>query len=143
LSRRRSRFGDALVAAVALAEVQDVSLAIAETWPAGGPPDSTIYVLSSRHASSFEIVRPSASGEVTVYSVHGARVSLRLRGYYTSGAATTAGSTYVPMAPTRYVTNEVIPAGGNRTITVAGANGVPAAARIAAVAPARRRSPAV
>ena len=125
------------VSAVALQVVADNAAAAGsvQVFPAGPrPSDSLLYVAPGRSASSFETVRVSADGEVSVNATAGTRVSLRLRGYYTSAGTTSAGGTYLPLPPAKLVNAVPLPAGGTQDIVIAGRNGVPADGTVTAVA---------
>ncbi|MFF1817270.1 polymorphic toxin-type HINT domain-containing protein [Kribbella sp. NPDC058245] len=107
-----------------------------QTFAAGTtrPSDSTTSFVTGRNSVSYDVVPVSASGQISVYSSAASKVWVRLRGYFTSTAAATAGSTFVPLPPTTVVNNVALAANGTTNYTFAGANGIPAAADVAAVA---------
>jgi hypothetical protein len=90
--------------------------------------------VSGRYTVTYDVVPVSARGQLSLYSSAASRVWVRLRGYVTSASATTAGATFVPLPPTTVVNNVALATNGTGTYTLAGANGIPAAANVAAVA---------
>ncbi|MFI5733146.1 polymorphic toxin-type HINT domain-containing protein [Kribbella sp. NPDC051587] len=98
------------------------------------PADSTNSFVTGRYTASYDVVPVSASGQISLYSSAASTVYVRLRGYYTSAATTTAGATFVPLPSTTVVNNVDLTTNGVHTQTIAGANGVPAVANVAAVA---------
>ena len=107
-----------------------------QTYAAGTTrsSDSTTSFVTGRYTATYDVVPVSATGQISVYSSAAATVYVRLRGYYTSAAATTAGATFVPLPPTTVVNNLSLATNGTYTHTFAGANGIPATADVAAVA---------
>ncbi len=104
---------------------------------AGRPPNnSTIDYRQGQSTSSFEVVPVSASSSfrVSVYSTAAIRLLVRVRGYYTVSPYVAGGGTYTPVAPATVVNDVPLAAGGSTTVTVTGANGIPAPAGVAAVA---------
>ena len=108
-----------------------------QAYPAGAtrPSDSTTSFVSGRSTVGYDVVPISASGQISLYSSVASKVSVPLRGYYTSSSAGTAGATFVPLpAGTVIVNNVAVGTNGTVTRTIAGTNGVPATANVAAVA---------
>lgn len=107
-----------------------------QTYAAGTtrPTDSTTNYVTGRNTVSYDVVPVSAAGQISVYSSAASKVWVRLRGYFTSAAATTAGSTFVPLPATTVINNVAVAANGTTNYTFAGANGIPAATNVAAVA---------
>lgn len=107
-----------------------------ELYPGGAtrPADSTNYVYPSRFTTSYDIVPVSATGQITVYASEASTVYVRMRGYMTSADASSAGSAFVPLSPTIVANSVALAAGETHTVTVAGANGVPDASAVSAVA---------
>ncbi|WP_344844083.1 RHS repeat-associated core domain-containing protein [Kribbella ginsengisoli] len=98
------------------------------------PTDSTNNFVTGRNTASYDVVPVSASGQISVYSSAASKVWVRLRGYFTSSSAVTAGSTFVPLPATTVINNVALAANGTTNYTFAGANGIPAAIDVAAVA---------
>ncbi|MEU4390245.1 RHS repeat-associated core domain-containing protein [Kribbella sp. NPDC023855] len=107
-----------------------------QTFAAGTtrPTDSTTNFVTGRNTVSYDVVPVSATGQISVYSSAASKVWVRLRGYFTSSSATTAGSTFVPLPATTVINNLALAANGTTSYTFAGANGIPAAANVAAMA---------
>lgn len=122
--------------AVQVTAIGTTAAGYVQTFAAGTtrPTDSTTNFVTGRNTASYDVVPVSATGQISVYSSAASKVWVRLRGYYTSASAVTAGATFVPLAPTAVVNNVSLAAAGTTTATLAGANGIPAAASVAAVA---------
>ena len=107
-----------------------------QAYPAGAtrPSDSTTSFVASRSTVAYDVVPVSANGQISLFSSVASKVSVRLRGYYTSSSTVAAGATFVPLPSTTVVNNVAVATNGTVTQTLAGANGVPASANVAAVA---------
>jgi outer membrane protein assembly factor BamB len=107
--------------------------------PAGAarPVDSTLNYQAGRTVAGFEVVRTSASGQISIFSAAATRVIVRVRGYYTSATSTVTGTRFVPVAPATVVNDVALAAGGTTTFTATGstgANGIPASPNVKALA---------
>ncbi|MFD7159036.1 RHS repeat-associated core domain-containing protein [Kribbella sp. NPDC059898] len=126
------------VAAVALSVVASAATAAGflRTYPAdaAAPADASVYYPVTVNQGNYETVKLSASGQVTFAATGATHLFVRLRGYYLVPTATTTGATYVPVARASVVNGVALAAGGTTTAALTGANGVPAAASVAAVA---------
>jgi hypothetical protein len=60
---------------------------------------SSVNFTANHDIIGYEVTPVSATGQVRIYTTVATRLYVRLRGYYTSAAATTAGATFVPLAP--------------------------------------------
>lgn len=98
------------------------------------PGDAALRTSTAGTYSSYDIVPVSATGQISVYASTATTVTVRLRGYVTSGDASTAGSTFVPTARTVIASGTAMTANVPTNVAVAGANGVPAATDVSAVA---------
>ena len=96
--------------------------------------DRTLPFTTGNNAEAYEVVKPSSAGQISVYASAATGVSVHLRGYYTSASATSAGGTFVPVAGASAVSAVGLAANAATTVTLAGANGLPAASQISAVA---------
>ncbi|WP_371401969.1 polymorphic toxin-type HINT domain-containing protein [Kribbella sp. NBC_00662] len=126
------------VAAVAVSVVASASSAAGflRTYPAGttAPADASVYYPVTVNQGNYETVKLSASGQATFAATGATHLYVRLRGYYLVPTATTAGATYVPVARASAVNGVALATGGTTTATLAGANGVPAAGSVSAIA---------
>ncbi|MDX6281229.1 MAG: hypothetical protein QOH03_2300, partial [Kribbellaceae bacterium] len=122
--------------AVQVTAIGTTAAGYVQTYAAGTtrPTDSTNNFVTGRNTASYDVVPVSASGQISVYSSAASKVWVRLRGYFTSSSAVTAGSTFVPLAQTTVINNLALAANGTSNYTFAGANGIPAAVDVAAVA---------
>ena len=132
----------------AAAQVLAVAVTVTATAPAGSgylqvytagttrsTVDRTLPFAAGSNAEAYEVVKPSSAGQISVYASAATGVSVHLRGYYTSASAASAGGTFVPLATPATVVNAVsLGANATTTATFAGANGLPAASQISAVA---------
>lgn len=127
--------GEVSAVAMHVIVVQPAAAGWLQVFPAGPrhAANSTMNYGANRYSSSFEVVPVSSAGDVSFYSTAATRLYVRLLGYYTSAAATAAGGTYVPLAPTRLANAVTLAAGASTTLTVAGVNGVAAADKVTAV----------
>ncbi|WP_308200262.1 fibronectin type III domain-containing protein [Cellulomonas wangsupingiae] len=107
-----------------------------QLWPTGATrgSDSTVNFITSTYRASYDVVPTSADGAISVYCSQACTAYVRLRGYYTSAATSSAGTTYVPLAPKAVMNAAAFAAGDVKTLTLTGANSVPAADQVAAVA---------
>ena len=110
-----------------------------QLFPAGGtrPVDSTLNYQAGRTTAGFEVVPVSSAGQITIVATAATKVLVRLRGYYTSAAATVTGARFVPVPPSTVVANLAIAAGGTASFTATGATGakgIPASANVKALA---------
>ncbi len=119
-------------------------------WPAGQtrPPgiSGVMFAAGQTYASGSSILRLNASGQASFFNSGGGtlRIIVDVAGYYTTDAATTGGSRYVPVKQTRVLDtrNKIgVPtttAVAARTATVpfpvAGVGGLPAASAVTSVA---------
>jgi RHS repeat-associated protein len=123
--------------AVQISAIGTTAAGVIQAYPAGAtrPSDNTTSFVTGRPTVSYDVVPVSATGQISLWSSVASKVSVRLRGYYTSASATTAGATFVPLPPATIVVNNVaVPTNGTVTRTIAGTSGVPASANVAAVA---------
>ncbi|HEY9391743.1 MAG TPA: hypothetical protein VIR27_18475 [Mycobacteriales bacterium] len=95
-------------------------------FPDGAPAidsDISVWVAAGQGRAATEVVPLSQAGKVGIIAKGGpARVTLRLRGYFTS--APTSGSRFVPLAPAT-VGSVSLAANGSSSVQVAGVGGVP------------------
>ena len=98
------------------------------------PADTSVNYPVATNQGNYETVNLSAAGEVTFAASGATKLIVKLRGYYLLPTATTAGSSYVPVTRATVVNGVALIAGGTTNATLAGANGVPAAASVSAVA---------
>lgn len=112
-------------------------------WPDGTPRPSdlsTLNVAAGEDISNVAVVAPGGNGRIAVYNRSGETdIGVDVQGYFTTTASPDTGG-FVPVAHTRLVdtrsglgtTTGTIPAGGSRTVTIAGTY-VPAGATAAYV----------
>jgi lysophospholipase L1-like esterase len=112
-------------------------------WPdeTSRPADlSTLNVAAGENISNVAVVAPGANGRIAVYNRWGEMtIGVDVQGYFTTTASPATGG-FVPVAHTRLIdtrsglgtTTGTIPAGGSRTVTIAGTF-VPAGATAAYV----------
>ncbi|HEX5496022.1 MAG TPA: hypothetical protein VFX70_15745 [Mycobacteriales bacterium] len=95
--------------------------------PEGAPTadlDLSVWVAAGQARVNTEVVPLSAAGKVVITSSGGpARVTLRLRGYFTSAPG--SGSRFAPLPPAS-LGSVSLPANGSSSVQVAGVGGVPA-----------------
>jgi outer membrane protein assembly factor BamB len=131
----------ASVSAVALNVVanQPAASGHLQLFPAGAtrPVDSTLNYQQGRTTAGFEVVPVSPSGQISIVASGATKLLVRLRGWYTSAAATVTGARFVPVPPSTVVNNLSLAAGGTTTFTAtgaSGANGIPASSNVKALA---------
>jgi lysophospholipase L1-like esterase len=114
-----------------------------ELWPDGIPRAadlSTLNVAAGENISNVAVVAPGENGRIAVYNRSGETdIGVDVQGYFTTTASPDTGG-FVPVTHTRLIdtrsglgtTTGTIPAGGSRTVTIAGTF-VPAGATAAYV----------
>jgi lysophospholipase L1-like esterase len=114
-----------------------------ELWPDGTPQPSdvsTLNVAAGENISNVAVVAPGENGRIAVYNRAGeTHIGVDVQGYFTTTAHPGTGG-FVPVTHTRLIdtrsglgtTTGTIPAGGSRTVTIAGTF-VPAGATAAFV----------
>ena len=109
-----------------------------QAYPASATPTGDhagLYFPAAETRSVVFTTPLSSDGKLTVKSAVASKLSVYLRGYYlapTSDEA--AGASYVPVAPATVANNVALAANGTTTLTLAGANAIPPASQVAAVA---------
>ncbi|REF32073.1 hypothetical protein DFJ65_3168 [Calidifontibacter indicus] len=106
-------------------------------WPTGAvrPTASNLNFVPGQTVPNLVVTKVGTGGKVSLYTAARTQLIADVAGYYPAGAAYT-GVTPVRVLDTRYgigAPKVRIPAGGTVTVTIGGANGVPANASAAVV----------